>query len=313
MDISIVIPVLNEEDSLPELVAWIHQVVTQHHISYEILFIDDGSTDNSWDVIKTLKTKYSQIKGLKFIRNYGKSAALNEGFRIAQGDYVITMDADLQDSPDEIPELLTMAKEGKFDIISGWKKKRYDNKLTKNFPSKIFNATARKFSGLKLHDFNCGLKIYRLKVIKSIEVFGEMHRYIPFIAKRAGFTKIGEKVVTHRPRKYGQTKYGWDRFINGFVDLITILFLMKFGKKPMQFFGTLGAFSFLAGFLSTLWLAIEKFIFDHYGLAQRPFFYVALISMIIGIQLFICGFIAELIVRNANDRNSYILEDSIHG
>ncbi len=311
MLLSIIIPAYNEVESLPELTEWIQKVCDTHNIEFEVIFIDDGSTDQSWELIQEIQKKKPNFKGIRFLRNYGKSAALNEGFKYAHGDYVMTMDADMQDSPDEIPELLSMIQSQKLDIVSGWKKKRYDNTLTKNLPSKLFNATARNFSGIKLHDFNCGLKIYRKKVIKSIEVFGEMHRYIPFIAKRSGFSKISEKVVVHRPRKYGHTKYGWDRFIYGFVDLITILFLSKFGKKPMQFFGSLGVLFFMSGFIGTAILVYEKLTIGNFALAGRPIFYIALITMIMGVQFFLSGFVAELITRNAADRNVYLIEDSL--
>ncbi|MEP6684175.1 MAG: glycosyltransferase family 2 protein [Parafilimonas sp.] len=311
MDVSIVIPLYNEEESLPELCEWIIRVVNANNFSYEIIMVDDGSTDSSWDVIEKISAVNSNIKGIKFQRNYGKSAALNEGFKASKGDVVITMDADMQDSPDEIPELRRMIREDNFDMVSGWKKVRYDNKLTKNIPSKIFNAAARSISGIKLHDFNCGLKAYRRKVVKSIEVYGEMHRNIPVLAKWAGFRKIGEKVVEHRPRKYGVTKFGWDRFINGFLDLTTLTFVGRFSKRPMHFFGLYGTLFFLFGSLSSLFLIIEKFAKANYGLTNKPLFYIALAVMIIGMQLFLTGFIAELIVRNAPDRNSYLIERKI--
>lgn len=311
MELSIVIPLFNEEESLPELEAWIQRVVNEHQFSYEIIMVDDGSTDSSWKVIEELHQKNPFVKGIKFQRNYGKSAALNEGFKIAQGDVVITMDADLQDSPDEIPELRRMILEENFDIVSGWKKKRYDNRLTKNLPSKLFNAATRRASGIKLHDFNCGLKAYKNKVVKSIEVYGEMHRYIPLIAKWSGFRKFGEKVVEHRARKYGVTKFGWNRFVNGFLDLATIMFVGKFGKKPMHFFGLWGTLSFLLGLIIFIYLTISKFFFDVTGLTQRPLFFVALVLMIMGTQLFLAGFTGELISRNAVDRNTYLIEDTI--
>jgi glycosyltransferase involved in cell wall biosynthesis len=270
--------------------------------------VDDGSRDDSWCVIEKLSANNTNIKGIKFQRNYGKSAALNEGFKAAKGDVVITMDADLQDSPDEIPELRKMIVEDKFDMVSGWKKKRYDNKLTKNLPSKIFNAVARTISGIKLHDFNCGLKAYRKKVVKSIEIYGEMHRNIPVLAKWSGFRKIGEKVVEHRPRKYGVTKFGWDRFINGFLDLSTLTFVGRFSKRPMHFFGLYGTIFFILGFLISFYLVFARVINTEYSLTNRPFFYIALVVMIIGMQLFLTGFIAELIVRNAPDRNNYLIE-----
>lgn len=311
MQVSIVIPLLNEEESLPELYNWIINVMTTHNLSFEIIFIDDGSTDDSWLIIESLNSENSNVKGIRFQRNYGKSAALNEGFKIAKGEVVITMDADLQDSPDEVPALYSLIKDKNFDIISGWKKKRYDNTFTKNIPSKLYNATARLFSGIKIHDFNCGLKAYKNKVVKSIEVYGEMHRYIPIIAKKAGFNKISEKVVEHRARKYGVTKFGWERFVNGLVDLITIVFLSKFGKKPMQFFGLLGILCFLAGFISVGIVFYEKFNVRYFALTTRPVFYIALMLMTIGVQFFLSGFVAELIVRNANDRNVYLISDKV--
>lgn len=311
MDISLVIPLLNEEESLPELETWIKKVMEEHQYSYEIIMIDDGSTDDSWEVIQKLHEKNPAVKGIKFQRNYGKSAALNEGFKIAQGDVVITMDADLQDSPDEIPELRKMILEDKFDIVSGWKKKRYDNKLTKNIPSKLFNAATRKVSGIHLHDFNCGLKAYQKKVVKNIEVYGEMHRYIPLLAKWSGFRNFGEKVVEHRPRKYGVTKFGWKRFVNGFLDLASIMFVGKFRKNPMHFFGLWGTLCFLVGFIIFIYLTISKFFFAVTGMTQRPLFFVALTLMIIGTQLFLAGFTGELISRNSADRNHYLIEDSI--
>ncbi|MDP1844348.1 MAG: glycosyltransferase family 2 protein [Sediminibacterium sp.] len=311
MNLSIVIPLLNEEESLPELCAWIERVVSAHQYSYEVLLIDDGSTDTSWDVIQQIAAGNNAIKGIKFQRNYGKSAALNEGFKAAKGDVIITMDADMQDSPDEIPALYKMITEEGFDMVSGWKKKRFDNTLTKNIPSKLFNAVARKSSGIKLNDFNCGLKAYRKKVVKSIEVFGEMHRYIPILAKWSGFRKIGEKVVEHRPRKYGTTKFGLSRFVNGFLDLGTIMFLGKFGKKPMQFFGLYGTLFFMIGLLSSLYLIIAKTIDPEVALTNKPFFFIALATMIIGMQLFLTGFVAELIARNAPERNAYLIEEKL--
>jgi glycosyltransferase involved in cell wall biosynthesis len=311
MDISIVIPLFNEEESLPELSEWITNVVTEHQLSYEVIFVDDGSTDNSWQVVQQLHAKNEHFKGIKFQRNYGKSAALNEGFRAAKGNVVITMDADLQDSPDEIPALYYMIMKEHYDIVSGWKKKRYDNTFTKNLPSKIFNAAARFSSGIKLHDFNCGLKAYKNKVVKCIEVYGEMHRYIPVIAKWAGFRKIGEKVVEHRARKYGKTKFGIERFINGFLDLATISFVSRFAKKPMHFFGLYGTLFFLCGFLMSIYLIIAKFTVANFALTNRPAFYIALVVMIIGMQLFLTGFVAEMVSRNAPERNSYFIEDKI--
>jgi len=308
MDLSIVIPLLNEDESLPELTAWIEKVMREHNYSYEIIYVDDGSTDNSWNVIEQLREKNHHVKGIKFQRNYGKSAGLNEGFRAAQGDVIITMDADLQDSPDEIPELRRMIVEDKFDMVSGWKKKRYDNKFTKNLPSKLFNAAARRMSGIILHDFNCGLKSYSRKVVKSVEVYGEMHRYVPVLAKWAGFRKIGEKVVEHRPRKYGVSKFGWDRFINGFLDLLTIFFMGKFGKRPMHFFGFWGTMFFLIGTGFSLYLFISKLIDYTYPLTNKPGFYVAIGSILVGIQLFLAGFLGELISRNSASRNAYLIE-----
>lgn len=311
MDLSIVIPLYNEDESLPELSAWIEKVMLENNFTYEIILIDDGSTDDSWKVIEQLRTPNDNIKGIKFQRNYGKSAALNEGFKAAKGDVIITMDADMQDSPDEIPELRRMIMEDGFDMVSGWKKKRYDNKLTKNIPSKLFNAAARSSSGIKLHDFNCGLKSYKRKVVKSIEIYGEMHRYIPILAKWAGFRNIGEKVVEHRARKYGITKFGWERFINGFLDLGSIMFVGKFGKRPMHFFGLWGTLFFLFGFLILSYLTFSKFFFDQSGLTQRPLFFVAILVMIIGSQLFLAGFIGELIARNSPERNNYLIEDKL--
>jgi glycosyltransferase involved in cell wall biosynthesis len=311
MDLSIVIPLFNEDESLPELAAWIERVMTANNYTYEIIMIDDGSTDNSWNVIEQLSAKNNAIKGIKFQRNYGKSAALNEGFKAAQGDVVITMDADMQDSPDEIPELRSMVLNENYDIVSGWKKKRFDNKLTKNIPSKLFNAAARRSSGIKLHDFNCGLKAYKKKVVKSIEVYGEMHRYIPVLAKWSGFRRIGEKVVEHRARKYGITKFGWERFVNGFLDLGSIMFVGKFGKRPMHFFGLWGTLMFFTGLIIFTWLAISKFFLDATGLTQRPLFFFALTAMVIGSQLFLAGFLGELIARNSPDKNNYLIEEKI--
>jgi glycosyltransferase involved in cell wall biosynthesis len=311
MDLSIVIPLLNEEESLPELTEWIQRVMTKHQYSYEIIFIDDGSTDDSWKIIEQLSEQYPAIRAIKFQRNYGKSAALNEGFKIAQGEVVITMDADMQDSPDEIPELRRMILEERYDLVSGWKKKRYDNTFTKNLPSKLFNATARKTSGIKLHDFNCGLKAYRNKVVKTIEVYGEMHRYIPVLAKWSGFRKIGEKVVEHRPRKYGVTKFGWERFINGFLDLATIMFVSKFGKRPMHLFGLWGTLVFGLGLMIWVYLFVAKFAYLKYNMTDRPIFYVGIISLVIGVQLFLAGFLGELISRNSSIRNQYLIEDKL--
>ena len=308
MDLSIVIPLFNEDESLPELAAWIERVVTREGYSYEIIMIDDGSTDESWAVIENLRRENQNIKGIKFQRNYGKSAALNEGFKAAQGEVVITMDADMQDSPDEIPELRNMIITDGYDLVSGWKKKRYDNTLTKNIPSKLFNAAARRSSGIQLHDFNCGLKAYKRKVVKSIEVYGEMHRYIPILARWAGFRKITEKVVEHRPRKFGITKFGWERFVNGFLDLFSIMFVGKFGKRPMHFFGLWGSLVFFIGLMIWIYLFVAKFAFQKYNMTDRPLFFVGIISLVIGTQLFLAGFVGELIARNSSERNNYLIE-----
>ena len=308
MDISLVIPLLDESESLPELTAWIERVMNENRFSYEIIFVDDGSTDKSWEVIEQLRQKNPNVKGIKFQRNYGKSAGLNEGFRAAQGDVVITMDADMQDSPDEIPELRRMILEDGYDLVSGWKKKRYDSTLMKNVPSKFFNAVTRQTSGIRLHDFNCGLKAYKNKVIKSIEVYGEMHRYIPVLAKWAGFRRIGEKVVEHRARKYGKSKFGMRRFVNGFLDLLSITFVGKFAKRPMHFFGLWGTIFFLIGFGFAVYLIISKIIDASYPITNRPGFYLALTSLIVGMQLFLAGFLGELISRNGSGRNSYLIE-----
>ncbi|HEY5773859.1 MAG TPA: glycosyltransferase family 2 protein [Chitinophagaceae bacterium] len=311
MDISLVIPLKDEEESLPELSEWISRVMNANNYSYEIIFVDDGSTDNSWNIIEELRNKNPNIKGIKFQRNYGKSAGLNEGFRAAQGDVVITMDADLQDSPDEIPELRRMIIENGYDLVSGWKKKRYDNALTKNIPSKFYNAATRWMSGIKLHDFNCGLKSYRKNVVKSIEVYGEMHRYTPVLAKWAGFKKIGEKVVTHQARKYGISKFGISRFVNGPLDLASIMFVGKYGKRPMHFFGLLGSIFFIIGIGLSIFLVIKKFVDPESTLTDKPGFYIALTTTIIGVQLFLSGFIGELISRNAPGRNSYLIEKKV--
>ena len=308
MNISIIIPLKDEAESLPELTAWIKKVMEANAYSYEVILIDDGSRDNSWEVISEIHKEDDRFKGVKFKRNYGKSAALNVGFREAKGDVVITMDADLQDSPDEIPSLYRKVMLEGFDLVSGWKKKRFDNVLTKNIPSKFFNAVTRKMSGIQLNDFNCGLKAYTNDVIKNIEVYGEMHRYIPVLAKWAGFSKIGEKEVEHRARKYGTTKFGWERFVNGFLDLTTIMFIGKFGKKPMQFFGLLGTLSFMIGFLISIYLMISKIMNAEFAITNRPLFYIALTIMVIGTQLFLAGFIGELVSRNATDRNSYNID-----
>jgi glycosyltransferase involved in cell wall biosynthesis len=311
MDISVVVPLFNEDESLPELAAWIHKVMQANNFTYEVIMIDDGSTDNSWAVVEQLRAGNANIKGIKFQRNYGKSAALNEGFKAAQGNVVITMDADMQDSPDEIPELYNMITNENYDLVSGWKKKRYDNKLTKNLPSKLFNAAARWSSGIKLNDFNCGLKAYKKKVVKSVEVYGEMHRYIPILAKWSGFRKIGEKVVEHRARKYGVTKFGLERFVNGFLDLFSIMFVGKFGKRPMHFFGLWGTLAFFVGFVIFSYLTISKFFFDNSGMTQRPLFFVALFIMGVGVQLFLAGFIGELVARNSPFKNSYLVEEKL--
>lgn len=315
MDISVIIPLYNEDESLTELAAWIERIMDANHFTYEIVMVDDGSNDSSWSVIESLSSKNKNIKAIKFRRNYGKSAALHCGFQSAQGDVVITMDADMQDSPDEIPELYHMVMNEDFDVVSGWKKKRYDP-ISKTIPTKIYNAAARKFSGIKLHDFNCGLKAYKNKVVKNIEVYGEMHRYIPILAKQSGFTKIGEKVVQHRARKYGITKFGLNRFINGFLDLLSISFITRFSKKPMHLFGALGTLLFFIGFIAAGWLGIDKLIAVSNNIrvplvTSSPYFYIALTSMMIGTQLFLAGFIAELVSRSASDRNVYQIEKTI--
>lgn len=308
MNLSILIPIYNEEESLPELESWIRQVVEPMGLSYEILMVDDGSSDRSWEIIQALSIQNPCVVGIKFRRNYGKSAALNVGFAHAKGKVIITMDADLQDSPEEIPALYRMIMEDKFDLVSGWKQKRHDP-ISKTIPSKFFNWITRIVSGIQLNDFNCGLKAYRQEVVKSIEVFGEMHRYIPLLAKQAGFKKIGEKVVEHRARKYGVTKFGLERFLNGFLDLMTLVFLGRFGKKPMHFFGTFGVLSFLIGFIILIYLSIVKIMYQTYGIADRPLFYFGILTVIIGTQLFVTGFLAELITRNAADRNQYLIEE----
>lgn len=312
MDISVVVPLYNEEESLQELVEWIDRVIKKADLSYEVILVDDGSKDSSWDVIEKLSEVYPGVKGIKFNRNYGKSAGLNSGFVASQGNVVITMDADLQDSPDEIPELYRMIAEDGYDIVSGWKKKRYDP-FIKNFTSKFYNGATRMMSGIKLHDFNCGLKAYSSRVVKSVDVYGEMHRYIPVIAKWAGFTKIGEKVVQHRKRQYGVTKYGIERFINGFLDLLSISFVTRFGKNPMHFFGAIGTLFFLGGGIISLWIIIEKIYYSMKdipirGVTDQPLFYLALVAMIIGTQLFLSGFLAELISRNNPDKNKYLVD-----
>jgi glycosyltransferase involved in cell wall biosynthesis len=315
MDISVVIPLFNEEESLPELVAWIEKIMLENNFSYEIVMIDDGSKDNSWKIVEEQQRKNSSIKGIKFRRNYGKSAALYCGFDIAQGDVVITMDADLQDSPDEIPELYRMVKEEGYDLVSGWKKKRYDPVFSKNIPSKIYNFTVRCITGIKLHDMNCGLKAYRKNVVKSIEVYGDMHRYIPVLAKWAGYKNIGEKVVIHSERKYGVTKFGMERFIRGPLDLLSVTFISRFVKRPMHFFGILGVVMILIGFAAAIWLGIQKIIELKNGIVghlitNSPYFYIALTSMIIGAQFFLAGFLGELISRSASERNKYQIEKS---
>lgn len=312
MNISVVVPLFNEDESLPELQKWIQQVMRDHSFSYEVIFVDDGSKDKSWKIIEELAAVHSEVKGIKFQRNYGKSAALQKGFEAAEGEVVITMDADLQDSPDEIPELYRMIMEDDLDVVSGWKKKRYDP-ISKTIPTKLYNWTARRLSGIHLHDFNCGLKAYKNSVVKSIEIYGDMHRYIPVLAKYAGFSKIGEKVVQHRARKYGVTKFGLNRFVNGPLDLISVVFMGKFGKKPMHFFGAIGALMFLIGFGLIFYLAFDK-LFLHttaMKLADRTEFYICLVTMVIGVQFFLTGFLAELIGRNSSTRNVYLIEKEI--
>lgn len=314
--ISIVIPLLNEEESLGELTQWIDKVMTKNRFTYELIFIDDGSTDNSWDIIQQLKKEYLQIKALKFSRNYGKSAGLYCGFKMAQGDVVFTMDADLQDNPEELPEMYRMITEEGYDLVSGWKKKRYDPVLSKNIPSKLYNRTVRKISGIKLHDFNCGLKAYKKKVIKNVEVYGEMHRYIPVLAKWSGFTKIGEKVVLHQERKYGTTKFGLERFIRGPLDLLSVIFISKFGKSPMHFFGPLGILTFLIGVASSAYVGFNKLYRLNHGLetslvTESPYFFLSIVMMIIGVQLFMAGFLGELISRKSAGRNDYVIDEEI--
>ena len=316
MDLSIVISLYNEEESLRELVAWIDRALAPHQYEYEIILVDDGSRDNSWKIVEDLSREYPQIRGISFRRNYGKSAALYCGFEAARGDIVVTMDADLQDSPEEIPEMMRMIREDGYDLVSGWKKKRYDNVATKNLPSKLYNATARKVTGIKLHDMNCGLKAYRNEVVKNIEVYGEMHRFIPYLAKQAGFDKIGEKVVHHQARKYGKSKFGMNRFIHGFLDLLSIWFLQKFGKKPMHLFGGIGTLTFLIGAVIAIWLIIDKLVAQAHGayfrpVADQPLFYLALVAIILGAQLFLTGFLGELIARNATERNQYNIKKTI--
>ena len=310
MDISVIVPLYNEKESLPELAAWIRRVMETNSYSYEILMVDDGSTDGSWDTILSLSEENPAIHGISFRRNYGKSAALYEGFAAVKGDVVITMDADLQDSPDEIPELYRMVMEDGYDVVSGWKQHRKDNKLTKNLPSKLYNWTARKVTGIKLHDMNCGLKAYKNEVVKSIEVYGEMHRYIPYLAKNAGYGKIGEKPVHHQKRKYGTSKFGLERFVNGFLDLMSLWFLSKFGKKPMHFFGTTGILMFLVGFVMTVWIIVAKLVHQAHGVhfravTDQPLFYLALLAVVLGAMFFLAGFLGEMVSRSAATRNDY--------
>ena len=316
MDISVIVPLFNEAESLPELYAWIQRVMNENKFSYEVIFINDGSTDNSWQVIQDLKAKSENVRAIRFRRNYGKSPALFCGFERAEGEVVITMDADLQDSPDEIPELYRMVMEDGYDLVSGWKQKRYDNTLTKNIPSKIYNATARKVTGLKLHDMNCGLKAYRKEVIKNIEVYGEMHRYIPYLAKNAGYTNIGEKVVIHRKRQYGVSKFGLERFVNGYLDLFSLYFLDKFGKQPMHFFGLWGSVMFLIGFVAVVAVGALKLIALSKGVpaplvTDTPYFYIALTMMLLGTQMFLSGFVGELISRSNAERNKYHIAEEL--
>ncbi len=316
MDISVIVPLFNEAESLPELYAWIQRVMNENKFSYEVIFINDGSTDNSWQVIQDLKAKSENVRAIRFRRNYGKSPALFCGFERAEGEVVITMDADLQDSPDEIPELYRMVMEDGYDLVSGWKQKRYDNALTKNIPSKIYNATARKVTGLKLHDMNCGLKAYRKEVIKNIEVYGEMHRYIPYLAKNAGYINIGEKVVIHRKRQYGVSKFGLERFVNGYLDLFSLYFLDKFGKQPMHFFGLWGSVMFLIGFIAVVAVGAMKLIALYKGVAaplvtDTPYFYIALTMMLLGTQMFLSGFVGELVSRSNAERNKYHIAEEL--
>jgi glycosyltransferase involved in cell wall biosynthesis len=306
MQISIVVPLFNEEESLPELAAWIDRVMKANQLSYEVILVDDGSKDNSWKVVEKLAAENALIKGIRFRRNYGKSAALNVGFKEARGEVVITMDADLQDSPDEVPALYKMITEDGFDIVSGWKQKRFDP-ITKTIPTKLYNWATRAMTGIELNDFNCGLKAYKNEVVKSVEVYGEMHRYIPVLAKRAGFSKIGEKVVQHQSRKYGTTKFGMERFLFGFLDLLSVTFMTKFAKRPMHLFGGLGVLSFFLGFCITLYLGIAKFAFEQYRMTERPVFYLGLLAIVVGVQLFLAGFLAELVSRSASDRNDYLI------
>lgn len=314
MNISVVIPLLNEQESLTELYDWIANVMQSNRFSYEIIFIDDGSSDDSWSTIMQLSQKDENVKGIRFLKNFGKSQALHAGFAKAEGDVIITMDADLQDNPEEIPELYQMIVQDKFDLVSGWKKKRYDSVLAKNLPSKLFNWAARRTSGVKLHDFNCGLKAYNNNVVKNIDVNGEMHRYIPVLAKNAGFTKIGEKIVKHQARKYGETKFGMDRFINGFLDLITIWFISRFGKRPMHLFGALGVLMFAIGFIFAAYLGIDKLFLNPTGrlITDRPQFYIALTTMILGSQFFVAGFLGEIILKNKKESNRYLIKQELN-
>ncbi|MCQ2345863.1 MAG: glycosyltransferase [Paludibacteraceae bacterium] len=316
MDLSIIVPLFNEEESLPKLQEWIERVMEENRFSYELIYVNDGSTDCSWNVIRELKAHNDNVRGICFRRNYGKSAALYCGFRAAEGDVVITMDADLQDSPDEIPELYRMITEEGYDLVSGWKQKRFDNKLTKNLPSKLFNATARKVTGIQLHDMNCGLKAYRKEVIKNIEVFSEMHRYIPYLAKNAGFTKIGEKVVQHRKREFGVSKFGLNRFVNGYLDLMTLWFLNKFGKQPMHFFGSVGSLMFVIGFIAIIVVGAMKLYALSHGVramlvGDNPWFHISILMMILGCMLFLAGFLGELIIRNSQSRNDYLIREEL--
>ena len=316
MDISVIVPLFNEAESLPVLHEWIVRVMRENNFSYEIIFINDGSTDTSWQVIKQLREQNEHVHGICFRRNYGKSAALYCGFDAAQGDVVITMDADLQDSPDEIPELYRMITEERYDLVSGWKQKRYDNKLTKNIPSKLFNATARWVTGIQLHDMNCGLKAYRQDVIKNIELFSEMHRYIPYLAKNAGFTRIGEKVVQHRKREFGESKFGLNRFVNGYLDLMTLWFLNKFGKQPMHFFGLIGSLMFILGFIAVIVVgAMKLYALAHHTsamlVADTPYFHLGILTMVLGCMLFLAGFLGELIIRNSAERNNYLIREKL--
>ncbi len=316
MDISVLVPLYNEAESLPSLHEWIVRVMKAHAFTYEIIFVNDGSTDSSWQVIQSLRKEDNNVRGICFRRNYGKSAALHCGFQAVKGDVVITMDADLQDSPDEIPELYRMIKDEGYDLVSGWKQKRYDNKLTKNLPSKLFNATARRVTGIQLHDMNCGLKAYRQEVVKNIEVFSEMHRYIPYLAKNAGFTKIGEKVVQHRKREFGESKFGMSRFVNGYLDLMTLWFLNKFGKQPMHFFGLVGSVMFILGFVAIVVVGAMKLYALSHGVhamlvGVNPYFHLSILMMILGCMLFLAGFLGELIIRNSTERNNYLIKEEL--